>query len=727
MKKIIIISLFITIYNNLHSQKKDSLSDLKLPDIIITDVKLNRMPDLKDNVIYAGKKNEVILLTKINADLSINNARQIFAKVPGINIWENDGSGIQTGIASRGLSPNRSWEFNVRQNGYDISPDIFGYPESYYTPPTEAVEKIEVIRGAASLQYGPQFGGLLNYEFKKPNSQKPITFETQQTIGSYGLFNSFNAIGGTIKKFSYYGFLHHRSASGWRDNSRYSIFTEHISLNYQLTKKISITAEYTKMNYDSQQSGGLTDLEFENNHQKSTRERNWFGAPWNVASASLKYKVSNSFNIQLKSFATIAERNSVGYLKSINLKDSINPSTLQYNPRQVDRDNYENYGAELRTSLKYNLLGKQHILASGIRIQSAHTTRNQLGVGSVGNDFDLNINFPQQYGRSLNFTTTNYAIFAENIFYVGRKLKIIPGFRFDIIENTIKGYINTTTSGQLNPEKRTRNIFLYGIGGEYLITNKTNIYANYSMAYRPVTFSELTPSATTEIIDPNLKDANGFNADFGYRGKVKQFLTFDISAFYLQYNNRIGSVIQNGNLFRTNIGTSVSKGIESYIELSIIDLFTKNSKIGNLSVFASNSFINAKYTKWENPSISSDPTKSIENKRVENAPNYIHRFGATYSKQKLSITFQYNSVGDVFTDAANTELANATATIGKLSGYNIMDASFSYHFFEKYNIKAGVNNLTDEKYATRRSGGYPGPGILPGNARTYFISFGASL
>ena len=49
------------------------------------------------------------------------------------------------------------------------------------------------------------------------------------------------------------------------------------------------------------------------------------------------------------------------------------------------------------------------------------------------------------------------------------------------------------------------------------------------------------------------------------------------------------------------------------------------------------------------------------------------------------------------------------------------------HFFEKYNIKAGVNNLTDEKYATRRSGGYPGPGILPGNAGTYFISFGASL
>jgi Fe(3+) dicitrate transport protein len=727
MKKIITLSLFITIYNNLQSQKKDSLSDLNLQDIIITDVKLNRMPDLKDNVIYAGKKNEIIYLNKINADLSTNNARQIFAKVPGISVWENDGSGIQTGIASRGLSPNRSWEFNVRQNGYDISPDIFGYPESYYTPPTEAVEKIEVVRGAASLQYGPQFGGLLNYELKKPNAQKPITFETQQTIGSYGLFNSFNAISGTIKKFSYYGFMHHRHANGWRNNSRYSIFTGHISLNYQFTKKISITAEYTNMNYDSQQPGGLTDVEFNKNHQQSFRERNWFGAPWNVASAIIKYKVSNSFNIQLKSFTTIAERNSVGYLKSINFKDSINPSKLQYNTRQVDRDYYENYGTELRTSLKYNLFGKQHTLAGGIRAQSAHTNRNQLGGGSTGNDFDLNLIYPQQYGRSLNFTTTNFALFAENIFYVGNKLKIIPGLRFDYIENTIKGYINTSSTGQLNPEKRTRNILLYGIGGEFLVTKKTNLYANYSLAYRPVTFSELTPSATTEIIDPNLQDASGFNIDLGYRGKLTKFFTFDISAFYLQYNNRIGSITQNGNLFRTNIGTSVSKGIESYIELSTIDLFTEKSRIGYLTVFASNSFINAIYTKWNNPSISSDPIKSIENKRVENAPKYIHRFGATYTIQKLSLSFQYNAVGDVFTDAANTELANATATIGKLSGYNVMDVSLAYQFLEIYNLKAGINNLTDEKYATRRSGGYPGPGILPGNARTYFISFGASF
>ena len=255
----------------------------------------------------------------------------------------------------------------------------------------------------------------------------------------------------------------------------------------------------------------------------------------------------------------------------------------------------------------------------------------------------------------------------------------------------------------------------------------SNVYGNYSLAYRPVTFSELTPLATTEIIDPNLKDASGFNADFGYRGTVKNYLSFDVGVFYLHYDNRIGTIDHNGAPYRTNIGTSESKGIESYIEINPIKIFMDNSKVGSISFFASNSFIDAEYVKWNNPALANDPLKSIENKRVENAPQFIHRFGATYYLKGFSATFQLSNVGDVFTDAANTETPNSTGTIGKLSGYQVLDASLSYKFMERFNFKAGVNNVANEKYATRRATGYPGPAILPGNARTVFVSFGASF
>ena len=684
------------------------------------------MPDSKENVIYAGKKLSVIRLDKLNANLSINNTRQVFGKVPGMTIWENDGSGIQAGIASRGLSPNRSWEFNVRQNGYDISSEAFGYPETYYTPPMEALETIEVIRGAASLQYGPQFGGVINYKIKKADPNKVIAFETQQTAGSYGLFNTFNAIGGTYKKVSYYGFMHHRSADGWRSNSTYQTFTGYLAVNYKLSSKINLGVEYSKMNYKSQQPGGLTDQQFNDNDRQSGRARNWFGAPFETTALNFDVQITENTALKLKAFANIAQRNSVGYVKAINIKDSINPQTDQYNPRQVDRDKYENYGAELRMSTKYNMLGKQNVLAYGLRAYKGNTNRNQLGIGSTGNDFDLVLSNPT-YGRAMQYRTNNYAAFAENIFYIGNKLKVVPGARFEIIENSKAGYINTTAAGNVIPEKRTRNILLYGAGAEFKITQQSNLYGNYTRAFRPVTFSELTPSATTEVIDQNLQDAQGFNADMGYRGSVNKFINFDIGIFYLSYENRIGTITQNGLPFKTNIGASVSQGIESYIEIDVMKIFTDRSKFGSMSVFASNAFIDAKYTEWNNPAIAADPLKSIKDKKVEYAPAYIHRFGSSYSFKKFTATYQYNTTAAVFTDAANTELPNATATVGKLPAYQLMDLTISYHFLEQYTIKLSVNNLTDQKYATRRSGGYPGPGILPGNGRSIFISFGAKF
>jgi len=84
-----------------------------------------QMPEMVGTNIYAGKKNALIILDNVQGNVVNNNMRQILAKVPGIHIWESDPSGIQIGIAARGLSPNRSWEFNVLKNGYVVGQESF--------------------------------------------------------------------------------------------------------------------------------------------------------------------------------------------------------------------------------------------------------------------------------------------------------------------------------------------------------------------------------------------------------------------------------------------------------------------------------------------------------------------------------------------------------------------------------------------------------------------------
>ncbi|KAF0240661.1 MAG: iron complex outermembrane recepter, partial [Chitinophagaceae bacterium] len=172
-----------------------------LPDITVvgrnSKSDIQQMPEIVGTSIYAGRKTALVVLDNVAGNVVMNNMRQVLAKVPGIHIWESDPSGIQIGISTRGLSPNRSWEFNIRQNGYDIAADPFGYPEAYYNPQLQGVQRIEIVRGQGALQYGPQFGGMVNYILKNGSEiNKPIEVETQQTIGSYGLYNSYAAVGG---------------------------------------------------------------------------------------------------------------------------------------------------------------------------------------------------------------------------------------------------------------------------------------------------------------------------------------------------------------------------------------------------------------------------------------------------------------------------------------------------------------------------------------------------
>ncbi len=713
----------------------------RLSPVIVTPKQQSpeRMPEMKGNVIFSGKKNEVLKLSNINGNFTTNNAREIFARIPGVTIWENEGSGIQINVGVRGLSPNRSWELNTRQNGYDISSDVFGYPEAYYNPPLEAVETIELVRGGGSLQFGPQFGGMLNYILKR-ETKKKFSYEAQNTVGSYGLMSSYNAIGGNYKKFSYYVYNHSRSADGWRENSQYTVRNTHAFLEYRFTENTKISAEYTNMDYQMQQAGGLTDEQFNINSRQSLRDRNWFGTPWNVFSINFDTKISNNFTSNTKLFGLIGERNSVGFTATPNIVDAINPATNDYANRRVDRDLYENYGIENRNIYKYKLGKIKNNLAFGVRLYKANTQRLQDGRGTTGSGFDISID--GRYVRDLDFTTENVAVFAENQFKITDKLSITPGVRYEYIQNTGNGRFGISSGNDIAMANKniSRSQPLFGLGLEYKFRT-TNIYANITQAFRPVLFSDITPPAVTDVIDPNLKDASGFNADLGFRGTFKKYLNFDVSLFYLSYNNRIGGIRQFINndpsqgtfLFRTNLGETVNKGIEGFANLNITRLFEIERPYGNLDFFASISFIDSRYTDFRifsasgtAPNVSITET-NLSGNRVENAPRYIHNFGLSWSNSSISTTVQYRMSGRIFTDANNTNTPSANGITGILDDYRVLDLSTEYKFLKNYNIRAGINNLFDEEYATRRAGGYPGPGVLPGEGRTLYISIGAKL
>jgi Fe(3+) dicitrate transport protein len=243
---------------------------------------LARLRPVEGTAIYAGKKTEVVLVDQVVGNLAANNARQVMAQVVGLNIFDAGDGGLQLSVGGRGLDPNRTANFNTRQNSYDISADVLGYPESYYTPANEGLEEIQVIRGAASLQYGTQFGGLINFKLKKPVKHKEIELVSRNTVGSFGLYTNFTSLSGTIGKFSYYTYYNFKRGDGYRTNSNFDSHNVFAYLGYQFDKKTKIALEATYLEYLAKQSGGLSDVQFLKDPRKSNRTRNWFAVNWNL-------------------------------------------------------------------------------------------------------------------------------------------------------------------------------------------------------------------------------------------------------------------------------------------------------------------------------------------------------------------------------------------------------------------------------------------------------------
>ena len=285
---------------------------------------LKTLKDFQGTSIYAGKKNEVVLLDLTNANLSTNNAREIYAQVAGLNIFEGNDGGLQLGIGGRGLDPNRTANFNTRQNGYDISADVLGYPENYYTPPSEALEEIQILRGASSLQYGTQFGGLINFKIRKEPLYKEFSLRSNQTYGSFNFFNSFNQIGINKDKLSVNAFYNYKKGDGYRANSNFESNNLFLTVDYRFNSKLKSTFDLTYFNYLAKQAGGLTDQQFAENPRLSTRTRNWFNVDWLLYSLKTELKLSEKTTASINLFGLNAERNSLGFRG--------NPQNLNENP-----------------------------------------------------------------------------------------------------------------------------------------------------------------------------------------------------------------------------------------------------------------------------------------------------------------------------------------------------------------------------------------------------------
>jgi Fe(3+) dicitrate transport protein len=681
------------------------------------------LPPISGTYLFSGKKTEVIDMGQLPADITNKTGRQVFAKVPGVFVYDMDGAGNQINIAARGLDPHRGWEFNIRKDGVIANSDMYGYPASHYSIPLESVARVELVRGTGSLQYGAQFGGMLNYVSKQGDTTRPLSFESINSTGSYHLVSSYNAIGGKSGRFRYYAYMQKKSRDGYRDNEHTDAHAEGIILTYQPSATLSIRAEWAHSKYIYRIPGPLTDSMFHADPRQASRSRNYFSPGIHIPSITVNWQMAPSLRMQLVTSAVVGKRNSVMFDKPTNIRDTINAATLDYNNRQIDIDAFNSYTTELRLVKDYRVAGRPGALLAGVQYMNNDLHRTQLGKGTTGSDYDMTLLDPA-FGRDVHLKTHNIAVFAENTFQLSKTLSLNAGARVETGRTDMSGTIVYYPDNAI-PVSMSHHFPLLGINASYKPSKNMEMYGGWAQAYHPMLFKDLIPASLYEKVDPAIRDSKGYNAELGFRGNWS-FLRWDVNAFLLKYNSRFGTLAQTdgqGNLilYRTNIGNSLAKGLEMLLQAD----WLLGARTG-FSVFTSTAIVHARYGHAIVKSGSANV--DIEGNKVETAPDLITRNGVTFRFGKASISALYSYTSSSFADALNTvEPLKSTGAVGLVPSYGLLDLNAAVRLTKNIDLKVNVNNVTDRQYFTKRPSFYPGPGVWPSEGRNLTATIGVRL
>jgi Fe(3+) dicitrate transport protein len=656
------------------------------------------LPDVQGTKIHAGKKTTNIDLDDL-PEISMDNFRQAIAKVPGLVLAEESSPLVSIGY--RGFNPHRMMFMQVLEDGVPIHADMYGYAESYYTPPLDAVESIEFVRGGAALMYGPQPAGAVNFIMKKPPLDTPFDFETTNFLGSFGMYSNFTSIGGTIGRFGYLGYYDHQQTDGFREaNSDFTLNAWAGTFALDATGPFRTYLNLTAYDETHGEPGGVT-LETGPNTVNYNTDR--FGTSRFFDRMRIsRYAVSliNEWDISETTLATF--RSWWTYYQRYSRRQNGGgfgtlPTGAKAQTNQIENQQFYNFGFEPRLSHNWEWLDNTHTFSGGMLFYYNWSPMLQQQGNSPAANSGTTIN-------QSNRQSVSYSLFAENLFQFG-KLSILPGFRLENIWQSVGETVNSA-SFQTGKPLQSETIYnfapLFGLGLEYEFTPEVAAYANVSQAYRPPFFTQAVPPNPNTRVEGELQEATIVNYEIGLQANPVDWFTFDTSFFLIDNSDQIGARGVNEGTITTvieNAGRSVVYGWDIFTEVDLVGVADAAwnreaaavkggswvDRYGALAAYTALTLQSGEFVSGPN-----------EGKTPQYLSDYILRFGLTYNwrdRVKLALMSSFN--GSTYADDNNTDRFFIPA-------YSVWDFMAEVKIWRD-NVSAisGINNLFDAAYYSR--------------------------
>ncbi len=636
-------------------------------------------------------------------------------KATGVNVRDEEGFGLRPNIGIRGLNPTRSTKVLLLEDGIPLAFAPYGDNASYYHPPVDRFDRIEILKGAGQNIYGPQtVGGVINYVTPAP-PEAPDS-GVMLTSGNRDYFNGHGYIGGGGMLLDYV----RKQGDAARDNTH----SELDDVNFKavmgfgggqaLTMRANYYAEDSQLTYS-----GLTDAEYANFGREYNPFRNdFFDAH--------REGVSLTHELPLGEATLITNL----YGSRFNRDWWRQSSTTTFNPvpntdprfascqqivtdraagAQIDPDScdanignlreYYSYGVEPRLRLAHEAFGAGGELEAGVRAHFEEQDRLQkIGTGATARDGSL-----AESNERLNQA---YSAFVQNRFAFG-SVAVIPALRVEHVRyertNRLTGASGSTDLTEWVPS----------LGATWTPTAATTLFAGVHRGFAPPTTADLI--SNSGVVTADLDAEESWNYELGARTRPRTGLSAEATAFVNDFERQIavGSIAAGS--------TPLATGETRYAGAELL----ARADLGQIIDSAHNPFFELAYT-WLPEADQQSPFKRVDNgtavtgsaagNRLPYAPEHLVTASFGYKHYAgFDARLEAVYVGRQYADFANTRdaAANGNGQTGEIAGYTVWNTAVSYKVpGTPFGMFATAKNLFDRTYIVDRT-----RGILPGAPR----------
>ena len=645
------------------------------------------------------------------------NFNEALRKVSGVYTREEEGFGLRPSIGIRGLDPNRSAKVLLLEDGAPLGMAPYGDTDSYYHPPIERYNGIEVLKGSSQIAFGPNtLGGVINYITPNPPTGDD-RFNGSVTLlgGNRDYFNGYAGLGtsfgeGAGKTGLLFDYLR-KQGDGSRENIHSTLndflLKSVTNLNRQATQ--TIAAKLTYYGEDSNVTySGLTLAEFQSNPRFNPFKNDFFyGDRWG---GSVLY--TNALNSKAVFTTTLyaADFNRDWWRQSSNSDQRPNRrgnngcnglaelNTLCGNEGRLR--NYDTFGIDPRLKLSSKLgetdLGFRYHRETQNRIQQNNNTFGPNGrTGTTVED-----------NQRKNNALSGYA---QHRFLFG-KLAITPGVRIEHVNIERTNRLGTLVTGKTDLTQ-----VIPGFGVAYSPADRFTIFAGVHRGFSPPRPADIISNTTGGVIelDPELS----WNYEVGFRSTPTRGGKLSATFFRLDYENQIVPANLSGGVGSTltSAGETLHQGAEFDGRIDTGTLFNSPHNFYARTAFT---YIGAaEYRGTRFSSVSGFNTVSITGNRLIYSPKLLASTTFGYSHASgFDALVEAIHTGEQFADDLNTVAVSPNGQRGLIPAYTYWNAVANYRIgkLERFapTLFIAVKNIADDTFIVDRR-----RGILPGIPR----------